>query len=151
MVSISKWESKWKIPFLPALENKTLTDRQWLSYIKCMTITQKVNPKVYNNLTMANLKEIIDYINDPMTASTVKLPPNPNGQKEIVTSELIYCWMCQFGVPPEYQKWHFNRLSMLLRICAAKNAPEKKMSAKETVAYYKELNDQRRKKYNSRG
>ena len=59
LVSISKWESKWHIPFL---DGKDKTLEQIIDYVRCMTITQNVKPEVYNRLTEDNLKAINDYI-----------------------------------------------------------------------------------------
>ena len=53
LVSLSKWESKWNKPFL-VKDEKTLEET--IDYIKCMTITQNVNPEVYNRLTKKILK-----------------------------------------------------------------------------------------------
>ena len=55
LVSISKWESKWHIPFL---DGKDKTLEQIIDYVRCMTITQNVKPEVYNRLTEDNLKAI---------------------------------------------------------------------------------------------
>lgn len=67
LISISKWESKWHKSFINTT-NKTVEET--IYYIKCMTITPNVNPLVYKCLTAKNFKEINDYINDPMTATT---------------------------------------------------------------------------------
>lgn len=40
-----------------------------LDYIKCMTLTQNVDPKVYNYLTNGNIAEVNRYIEAPMTAT----------------------------------------------------------------------------------
>src|SRR5690606_19784917 len=66
LVSLSKWESKWCKPFLTKQEK---TFEETLDYIKCMTITQNVDPEVYNYLTNENIEEINNYINAPMTAT----------------------------------------------------------------------------------
>ena len=47
LVSLSKWESKWCKPFL-SKENKTMEET--IDYIKCMTLTQNVDPYVYLSL-----------------------------------------------------------------------------------------------------
>ena len=60
LVSLSKWEAKWNIPFL-SKDEKTL--EQTLDYIRCMTITQNVNPMVYEQLSEENIKQINKYIN----------------------------------------------------------------------------------------
>ena len=44
LVSLSKWESKWCKPFL-SKEDKSYEET--IDYIKCMTLTQNVNPIVY--------------------------------------------------------------------------------------------------------
>jgi hypothetical protein len=51
LVSLSKWESKWCKPFLAKGDK---SDEEVLDYIRCMTITQNVNPKVYSCLTNAS-------------------------------------------------------------------------------------------------
>ena len=51
LVSLSKWESKWCKPFL-SKEDKTFEET--IDYIKCMTITQNVNPMTYNFLSKEN-------------------------------------------------------------------------------------------------
>lgn len=147
LVSISKWESKWHVPFL---SDKSKTLEQSIDYIKCMTLTQNVDPLVYLCLTNDNFKEINEYIENPMTASSVT---DRGGKKsrEIVTSELIYYWMIANEVPMECQKWHLNRLLMLIRICSAKNQPNKKMSKGEIMRQNHALNQARRKASGSRG
>ena len=66
LVSISKWESRWHKPFL---SKKEKTSEEIIDYIRCMTITQNVSSNVYANLSVANIQEIDDYINDSMTAT----------------------------------------------------------------------------------
>lgn len=147
LVSLSKWESKWNKPFL-SKEKKSIAET--LDYIRCMTITQNINPEIYNFLTDKNIDDINNYIDAPMTATTF----SDNGSKdnrEIVTSELIYYWMISLNVPMECQKWHLNRLLTLIRVCNVKNTPPKKMSRKEIMSRNAALNAARRKKLNSKG
>ena len=40
-----------------------------IDYVKCMTLTQNVNPEVYNYLTNSNINEVNKYIALPMTAT----------------------------------------------------------------------------------
>lgn len=147
LISISKWEAKWHVPFL----SDKKTEEQTLHYIKCMTINQGIIPdNAYDYLTPENIQDISEYINDPMTATTVN---NINGEKshEIITSELVYYWMVALNIPFECEKWHFNRLLQLVAVCNAKNTPPKKMSRNEIMARNKALNAARRAKYNSKG
>ena len=122
LVSISKWESKWHKAFLNK-EPKTFA--QTIDYIKCMTITQNVDPLVYNRLTRSNFDEIHKYIEAPMTATTFYENLQKGRSKEIVTAELIYYWMIALNIPFECQKWHLNRLLTLIRVCEVKNNPPK--------------------------
>lgn len=147
LVSLSKWESKWKRPFLTS-NDKTLEET--LDYVRCMTITQNVNPLVYSTLTSKNLQEVTTYIGDPMSA-TVFAEEQLKGKSETITSELIYYYMTALDIPFECQKWHLNRLLTLIRVCNVKNAPPKKMSAQETYQRNTDLNAERRAKYNTKG
>ena len=72
---------------------------------------------------------------------------------EFITSELIYYWMVAMNIPFECQKWHLNRLLTLIRICEIKNNPkgQPKMSANEIRQYNDKLNEERRRRYNSKG
>lgn len=148
LVSLSKWESKWCKPFI-STTNKT--DEETIDYIKCMTITQNVDPNVYRFLSADNLKEIDEYINAPMTATFFSEEKGGKRSREIITSELIYYWMITLQIPPEYQKWHLNRLLTLIHVCTIKNAPAKKRSKTEIAKDYAALNEERRKKYNTKG
>lgn len=147
LVSLSKWEAKWNIPFL-SKDEKTL--EQTLDYIRCMTITQNVNPMVYEQLSEDNVEKINKYINTSMTATTFSNLDN-KPSREIITSELIYYWMIALNIPMECQKWHLNRLLTLIRVCNVKNAPPKKMSARDIMSRNSALNAARRKKYNTKG
>ncbi|MCF8018194.1 MAG: hypothetical protein K9L62_02225 [Vallitaleaceae bacterium] len=147
LVSLSKWESKWLKPFL-SKEKKTATES--IDYIKCMTITQKVDPEVYQYLPKKILDEVSDYIDAPMTATTIK-SEKTNGSREIVTSELIYYWMIALNIPFECQKWHLNRLLTLINVCDIKTRPPKKMNKKEIINRNKALNAARRKSANTTG
>lgn len=148
LVSLSKWELKWKKAFL---SGKDKSYEETLDYIKCMTITKNVNPSVYSRLTNENLEQINSYISDPMTATYFPKDETKKNSREVVTSELIYYWMIAMNVPPEYQKWHLNRLLSLIRVCEIKNAPPKKMGRKELMSRNAALNAARRKRLNTRG
>ena len=147
LVSISKWESKWHIPFL---DGKDKTLEQIIDYVRCMTITQNVKPEVYNRLTEDNLKAINDYIENPMTATTFS-DINQRPSREIIASEIIYYWMVSFNIPFECQKWHLNKLLTLIKVCNIKNSPPKKMSRQEILSRNRALNEARKKNLNTRG
>lgn len=148
LISLSKWESKWNKPFL-SKEEKTFEET--LDYIKCMTLTQNVDPEVYKHLTTKNITEINEYIHAPMTATTFSEDKTHKASNEIITSEIIYYWMVSLNIPQEYQKWHLNRLLTLIRVCNIKNQPNKKKSKKEILAENARLNAARKRKLGSRG
>ncbi len=148
LVSISKWESRWNTPFLTKDKK---TSEQLLDYIRCMTITQNVSPSIFDNIPKDVINKIIAYINSSMTATTFSQRDAKGGSREIITSELIYYWMINYGIPFECQKWHLNRLLTLIRICNIKSQPPKKIGRKELLSRNAQLNAARRKKLNTRG
>ena len=148
LISLSKWESKWKKPFI----GKEKTNEEIIDYIRCMTLTNNVNPLVYQSLTEQNLKDINDYIDDPHTATWFSDKDKQHGiNREVITSEIIYYWMTAFQIPCEYQKWHLNRLLTLINVCSIKSQPPKKMSRKDAINNNRALNAARRQKLHSRG
>jgi hypothetical protein len=148
LVSLSKWESKWCKPFLKK-ENKTTEET--IDYVRCMTVTQNVDPKVYLFLTNKNYKEINDYVDSPMTATWFTEDKKGKPNREQITSELIYYWMIALNIPFECQKWHLNRLLTLIRVCNVKNQPPKKMSKRDIMSHNRALNAARRKRLNTKG
>lgn len=146
LLSISKWEAKWKKPFL---NNPNKTVEEQIDYIRCMTITPNVDPNVFYGLTVENKQEIYSYINDAMTATWFS-KKKEKAAKDVITSELIYYWMIALNIPFECQKWHLNRLLVLVKICNEKNDP-KKMSKNDLRRRNKSLNEARREAMHTRG
>jgi hypothetical protein len=155
LISISKWEAKYKKPFL--VEGSLSTADEILDYIRFMTISpQNADENIYYALTKENLEEIIAYINDPMTAtwfSDDKKQKKPH-KKEILTSEVIYWQMIALEIPQAYEKWHLNRLLTLIRVCSAKQEEQmgkNKMSKNDIRKRNAALNAQRRAKLGTKG
>lgn len=147
LVSLSKWESKWHKPFL---NKKDKSVEEIVDYVRCMTLTQNVDPNIYRFLTEENIQEINNYIEDPMSATYI-YNEDDKGSKEQITAELIYYWMIALQIPVEFQKWHLNRLITLIRVCNVKNTPPKKRSRGEIMRRNAALNAQRRKQLNTKG
>ena len=148
LVSISKWESKHCKSFF---SREPKTDDETLDYVKCMTVNTNVPDKVYLGLSAKNLSDIKNYLDSPMTATTVRETGRPGGGRELLTSELIYYYMIALGIPFECQKWHINRLLMLIKVCNAKNGGQKKMTKAEQMAQYRSLNQARRAALHTKG
>ena len=146
LFSISKWEAKWKKPFLG---KKPKTQEEILDYICCMS-DEPLDVKDLVGLSKEDAEKINEYINANLTATTFG-KENEGGMQKIITSEVIYYLMTANNIPFECDKWHLSRLLTLLQVCAIKNGPQKKASAKDTLRRHAALNAKRREKTGSRG
>lgn len=148
LISISKWESKWHKPYL---SRDTKTEEETLDYIRCMTLNAPVDPNVYRALSKKNIEDIVNYIKDSMTATTIKRT-DKRPSREIVTNELIYYWMTALNIPFDpCQKWHLSRLMTLIEVCSIKNSPPKKMPRAAAMKQQHALNAARLAKYHTTG
>lgn len=147
LVALSKWESRWCKPFLSKYEK---TFEESIDYIRCMTVTQNVDPNVYNLISHDNILQVNNYIEAPMTAMNFLNSKNSKN-REVITAEIIYYWMITMNIPFECQKWHLNRLLTLINVCNIKNKPPKKMSKKEIMNRNASLNAKRRQMLNTKG
>lgn len=142
LISVSKWESKWCVPFM----GTTMTTDQLLDYIQCMCINKQANANVFRAIPANEYEKIQKYIDSPMSATTIntnKSLPGGRGPKRI-TSEYIYYLMVANGIPFDpCEKWHLKRLINLLEICAINNQADNKMSRKDILAQNRALNAQR--------
>lgn len=148
LVSISKWEAKWQKPFFSRTGQ---TREEFLDYVRCMTVTQNVDHNVYYAMPPLVLDEIRRYIDAPMTATTIRENAGRKNRREQITSELVYYWMISLNIPMECQKWHFNRLMTLIRVCSVKTSPPKKRSQSEILRENAALNAARRKQWGTKG
>lgn len=155
LVSISKWESEYEKPFLNAKEKRS--QEETLFYIKCMTFEQNIPDEVFSNLSIKNQKKINAYIEKKMTATWFKDPKEAEKSirgNSVITSELIYYWMIELGIPVEFQKWHINHLLTLIKVCNEKHkeqSGDNKMTKQQVMARNKMLNAKRRAKYKTKG
>ena len=155
-MSMSKWECKWHKPFA----YDTMNDEELLDYIRCMNINPMDQTDVYRYLSQKDFSNIFAYMADPCTAWTDprKDKKKPKKQQNKTVEEIYYA-MIQLGIPPEYEKWHINRLIALIEYFDYKgdNMPGggkggvKKRTEKEILNAYHELNQKNRKKYKSKG
>ena len=148
LLSLHKWEQKWKKPFISKDEK---TEEETIDYIRCMTISRGVDQNVYKVIPPSVIKQVSEYINEPMTATTFREDPNRKKNRQVITAEIIYYWMIAFNIPVEFEKWHLNSLLTLIEVCSIKNAPKKKKSRSEIYAQNRALNEKRRAEMHSKG
>lgn len=148
LVSLSKWESKYQVPFLSTPEQ---TQEQLLDYLAFMLVGDS-DPKLIPLLSSDNLVTIKNYIESQQSATTFgHLPSEKAYRGEIITAELIYYWMVAFTIPFECETWHINRLFALIRICNIKNSTGKSMPKGEAARRNRELNEKRRAELGTSG
>lgn len=147
LLSVSKWEAIWGVPFL---NDTPKTSEQDLSYIECMSLVDPANFKA-KNLPVFVRNQIADYIASARTATTItERKPTPRvTNREQVTSELIYYWMVSFGIPFEAETWFLNRLIMLIRVAGVKQ--QKQTASKPNLKSRRALNEARRAQLGTTG
>lgn len=102
LISVSKWESKWCKPFI---DSKKTNDEVY-DYIRCMALNVNESDPIFDYLSTENHEAINKYLERPMTATT--LPKERGTSKKIITSEVIYYWMLELGIPFECEKLNFQ-------------------------------------------
>jgi hypothetical protein len=151
LVSLSKWEQKWKKPFL-GREQRTTPET--LDYIHCMLVKPKNLPDHYfRAIRDEDITKISEYINDTMTATWFNDSKSGGRQSaEIVTAEIIYFWLIALQIDFRVEKWHLNRLLTLVRVVNIKNDPKKKMMPrKEQLSQQRDLNAERKARLGTTG
>lgn len=152
LYTISRWESIWHKPYL--VEEKK-TNEEMMSYIKCMIVSpEDINEFDINRVIQNedNIKKIADFMNNSMTATTIKETEKGKRSSSFLSSELLYYWISELNINfDSVEHWHINRLLMLLRLASEEQKPKKKKTMNETLNDYSRLNEMRRKKYNTKG
>lgn len=152
LMSVAKWESKHKKSFFT---EQSRLDNDFKDYIRCMTINGNFDDVVYDCITDAQKKEILSYIDDPMTACSFhdydESSTRHGRMTKKITAEDIYYTMFEIGIPIDCEKWHLNRLIALIRYFEVKSGGGKKMSRDKTAGIYAALNAKRKAKYHTKG
>lgn len=149
LVSLSKWESIYKKPFFAKTPH---APEEFIAYAEAMLVDPPHVPNMLARLSIADMQQVQEYLNNSQTATTFREDPNQPPSKEVVTSELIYYWLVALNIdfyPTE--TWHLSRLMTLVRICGIKQSKPKKMTRQQQMAEYKRLNEQRRRESGSSG
>lgn len=144
LISISKWEAKWKKSYIDSPEK---TNEELYDYIRCMNIKGDVDIDVVKRITKEDYLKVIDYISDSMSATIIAKPNLSNNKEQFVTSELIYAWMANLGIDFSCEKWHISRLLKLIAVCSELNKEPEKLSPKEAVKRQREINERNKKKF----
>lgn len=144
--AVAEWESVYKRSFL---ENPPQTGEELVYYIRCMS-DQSLPRDFIRRLDQSVQVKIADYLSDNATATVLMNPPSNGGPRDTMTSELIYWYMTQLGIPFECDKWNLNRLLTLIRLAAAKQN-NGKPDARASAAQRSALNKARRARTGSRG
>lgn len=102
-------------------------------------------------LTVEIIEKITEYINRVPSATVVVQNDNKPPRGQVITSELIYSHMVAYRIPFEAERWNIHRLLKLIGVVSAQNEEPKKMTRKEVIQQNRELNEQRRKQFNTKG
>jgi hypothetical protein len=148
LISISKWESYWEKPYLgtEGVVKGVSGHAEEMHYIQCM-ILGVVPTHIPEILFHNHIKEISAYISKQHTATSIQRRMGHKAvSRQVITTELVYYWMIKLGIPLECQKWHFNRLLMLIDVCNVKDTPGKnnRLTTAEANKYITDLNKKRR-------
>jgi hypothetical protein len=149
LVSLSTWESRFHKLFLT---DEKKTEVEMFGYIEAMLSTPNVGADVLSRLTEEHIQILDDYMNDPMTGTTLSnMPPSNSRSSEQISSELIYFWMNQYQINKECERWHLNRLFTLIKIHYVKTQKPQKMSRQKHIQSMAELNAARKEKLGTSG
>lgn len=151
LYTISKWEEKWKIPYL---SKKEKTPEQTIDYIRFMAFPESIDDVVFENLTEENIKQINEYINGSFTAAktgNIAVQEGKSRYNPDMSADDIYASMVMARIPFECQHWHISRLLALLDIIGKKQNPPKKMGKNELLRRNAKLNAARKAKHHTKG
>ena len=145
LVSLTKWERKWRTPFLSPEEK---TPEQVMDYVRCMIIDDSdVEDEIINAFTPKDIKEVETYIATDQTATTFPKEESTEPQSnELMTSELIYYYLAAMQAPFEtVQYWPLSNTLTLIRVASFKQKPEKKLNEREALAQAENINERNKR------
>lgn len=120
LISISLWEARWQRAFL----TNTLTKDEQIDYVgRCMVIsnTKLTAPEIFVRLSLEDAERISAYILSRETATVItRLGEKKPSENKVITSELIYYYMVELGIPIEFERWQINRLLTFIDLMSMK-------------------------------
>lgn len=120
LITISLWEARWQRAFL----TKELSQEERIDYVgRCMVITPtKLTPaEIFMRLTVDDAQRIAEYIASSQSATVItKLGATKPSQTKVITSEMVYYYMVELGIPIEFERWHINRLLTFIDLMSMK-------------------------------
>jgi hypothetical protein len=149
LLSLSKWESKYKKAFLT---NAQKTPGELVDYFQMMLVTPEEATDLVLSLDPGQMEELANYINEVRSASSVPDEGKKQTNQEIVTSELIYYWLSALRISFQpTETWHLSRIMMLVQIAGYKQQPEKKRRPREVWTDWIQENERRKKLFKTEG
>lgn len=149
LVSLSKWEAKYHKLFL---SSEKQTEDEMIGYIEAMLVTPGATREDLNLLTAEHVEQISQYVNDPMTGTTISNLPNQRSRSsERISNELIYFWMNEYKIDKACETWHLNRLFTLIKVHYAKTQKPQKINRQKHIQSMAELNAQRKAQMGTKG
>lgn len=141
--AIFDWEGIYLEPFL----HTKLDGEKTNTLIKSMC-HQEITDEY---ISPAVVDEIQRYIQSEQTATVVAKAQGAT-KRQIITSEVIYANMAELGLDPAfYEQWNFNRLITVISVTSSNRAPKKKMTRSEIYDQQRRINEERKKKMNTKG
>lgn len=141
LISLTKFESKYRIPLLDSKEKEP---NQLIDYISMMSLDPSFNPQL---LTPETTTALLEYISDNPTATKID-QRGSSRSSTYISSESIYASMAMAQVPFSAETWNLNRLMNVLAIIGERSDPkgQKKIPKSEVMSKYQSLNAQRKAK-----
>lgn len=143
-----EWEAKWGKAFLRG--DYTTNE------LKDFFLRMALSPVDGKFLTHEVMEELSEYLTNKNTATTFsEVPSSQNENKsnigKVYTSEEIYALMFMNQIPLEFESRNLNRLLVILRVINDYSQPKKKMTTTDIYDQNRRLNEERKKKYGTKG
>lgn len=154
LLSVSKWEAKYKKAFLSGKDDKT--QDELLDYFTMMVVEGDPN-SLLSNLDEDNYIAIGKYVSEDTQTATFFGDDNQKATgREVITSEVIYYMMFSNRIAKECELWNINRLLTLVKVFSEKakeSDPNRKnkMSQQDIIARNRQLNEARKKQLGTKG